>query len=109
METDPVPCLDEMIHRIVGCCHPQAIWLFGSRAEGRHHCDADVDLLIVLPDAVADRRRLGIRLHQLLADLPVAKDLVLSDQRRFHERSSVWGTLEYEAAHHGRVIHGHAA
>ena len=39
--------LGEVVERLVSALDPQEIWLFGSRAEGRHAPDSDFDLLIV--------------------------------------------------------------
>jgi len=42
--------LDFLIGRIVLTAHPQAIWLFGSRAKANARPDSDFDLMVVLPD-----------------------------------------------------------
>jgi len=39
--------LDAVLRRMVDQLDPEAIWLFGSRAEGRHRPDSDFDLLVV--------------------------------------------------------------
>lgn len=42
--------LDFLIGRMVFAAHPQAIWLFGSRARGDAGPDSDFDLMAVFPD-----------------------------------------------------------
>ncbi len=42
--------LDFLAGRIVFAAHPQAIWLFGSRARGSGRPDSDFDLMAVFPD-----------------------------------------------------------
>lgn len=42
--------LDFLVGRIVFAAHPQAIWLFGSRAKGTARPDSDFDLMAILPD-----------------------------------------------------------
>ena len=39
--------LAQVIARLAGALDPEAIWLFGSRAEDRHLPDSDFDLLVV--------------------------------------------------------------
>ena len=42
--------LTPILARLVERLNPEAIWLFGSRAEGRARPDSDYDLLVVVPD-----------------------------------------------------------
>ncbi|MEH2536627.1 MULTISPECIES: nucleotidyltransferase domain-containing protein [unclassified Bradyrhizobium] len=39
--------LDEVVKRLVSGLDPEQIWLFGSRAEGRHRPDSDFDVMVV--------------------------------------------------------------
>jgi predicted nucleotidyltransferase len=39
--------LREVLRRLVRDLDPEQIWLFGSRAEGRHRPDSDFDLFVV--------------------------------------------------------------
>jgi predicted nucleotidyltransferase len=55
--------LDFLIGRMVAVAHPQAIWLFGSRARGDARPDSDFDFLAVFPDD--DPVGLDERRHQL--------------------------------------------
>ncbi len=51
---------DFLVGRMVFTAHPQAVWLFGSRARGDARPDSDFDLMVVLPDddtIVEDVRR----------------------------------------------------
>ena len=42
--------------RLVAELRPRSIWLFGSRARGTARPDSDFDLLVVLPDGLAEDR-----------------------------------------------------
>lgn len=42
--------LDFLLGRIVAAAHPQAVWLFGSRARGDAGPDSDFDLMAIFPD-----------------------------------------------------------
>jgi predicted nucleotidyltransferase len=56
--------------------HLQAVWLFGSRAMGRHRSGSDIDLCLEGPELThGDRLRLMTAIDELL--LPWRVDLVL--------------------------------
>jgi len=57
-----------MRDRLVAMLKPAEIWLFGSRARGDHMPDADLDLLVVLPD----EREAGAYSYAAVADPVVA-------------------------------------
>jgi uncharacterized protein len=46
--------LQAIVERLVRGLDPRAVYLFGSRAEGRARPDSDFDLVVVLDDDVAD-------------------------------------------------------
>lgn len=86
---------------------PDAVWLFGSRARGDAEPSSDWDLLVVVPDAVAEagataplagwelRRRAGVR-----------ADVVVCSASDFDDGRVVPNTLAYEATHRGVLVHG---
>jgi predicted nucleotidyltransferase len=69
--------IDEMVARIVREFDPLKIILFGSCARGDATAESHVDLLVVL-DRVADKRMDAVRIGTVLADLLVAKDVIVS-------------------------------
>lgn len=46
--------LGEVVRRLVQALDPREIWLFGSRAVGRHAPDSDFDLLVVMRAEAGD-------------------------------------------------------
>nr|VFK56090.1 MAG: Nucleotidyltransferase domain-containing protein [Candidatus Kentron sp. TC] len=103
---DPLaaPWLDDMVHRIVDAFHPDRIILFGSHARGDAIPESDVDLLVVMPMR-GSRRRLAVEIGVALADVPIPKDVVATTPEDFAWRKDVTGTVEYPAAHEGRVLY----
>jgi len=97
------------VERLVELAQPEAVILFGSRADGSAHDDSDVDLLIIA--RTHDRHRLGVKLdllwHQLRHDLPglPPADLLVYTPRQFLA-SQVVGFVAYQAARQGVVLHG---
>lgn len=71
------PWLPAIVGRIVRLVDPTRIILFGSRARGTARPGSDYDLLVVL-DAVSDRRATAIAVRRVLEDLPISKDVVVA-------------------------------
>ena len=71
------------VARIAAACQPQAIVAFGSRARGQARPDSDLDLLVLLRAPTADAGVLRRRLRALLADLPLSKDILVSDPETY--------------------------
>ena len=69
--------ISTMTERIVRDFHPVQIILFGSHARGEAHPQSDVDLLVVFSE-LADKRKTAIDIRRALADLPVAKDILVT-------------------------------
>ena len=42
----PEPSQMRLIRRLAACPQVQSVWLFGSRAMGRHYNDSDLDLCL---------------------------------------------------------------
>jgi predicted nucleotidyltransferase len=71
--------------RIAAECSPQAILVFGSRARGEARPDSDLDLLVLVRSQAPDGGVLRRRLRARLADMPFAKDILVSDLVSFEE------------------------
>jgi predicted nucleotidyltransferase len=98
--------IDRMVQRIVKKFHPEKIILFGSHARGDAEPDSDVDLLIVMPvEGCVRELRLDIR--QALQDVPFPVDIIVSTPEEFAWRKDVVGTIEWPAAHEGKVLYAH--
>jgi predicted nucleotidyltransferase len=94
-----------VIERIVAHSSPDMIYFFGSRARGDHEPDSDLDLLIVIPDPVVDRRQLQNELRQVLVGhRPIVEPWIMG-RLEFEETKDVVGGLAYPATHDGYVIY----
>ena len=84
---------------------PQAeIILFGSRARGVGRADSDADFLVIEPQVIARRREM-VRLKDALRPLRISADVVVVSRKNFEAWADRPGTLIFDAAHHGKVLH----
>ena len=82
--------------------------LFGSAARGELRPDSDIDLLVVVK-CDRDTRAKLIEIRRALADLPVAKDVIVVTPEYFARYRDVVGTVVWPATHEGRVLYERAA
>jgi predicted nucleotidyltransferase len=101
------PALDRAVELLREAAPEATIVLFGSRARGDAHADSDVDLLVVEP-RVRSRHREMVRLTDVLRPLRLRVDLLVVSRRLFREWADVPGTVIYQAAKEGKVLHAAA-
>ena len=84
-----------MTERIVRDFDPLQIILFGSQARGNADQHSDIDLLIVFEKlADKDKRKTAVDIRVTLADLPVAKDIVITTPEELeHHRTRIGAAL----------------
>lgn len=101
-----------LLDRLICALSPQAIYLFGSRAEGRHRPDSDFDFLVIFPDEMDEQALDYDRAYAPVMGLGVACDIVpcrVSDfERGRHEPDTLaracvtTGSLQY--LRHGATL-----
>lgn len=96
--------LPEIVRRIVEEVDPARIVLFGSHARGDATADSDVDLLIVTQGDAAQRETV-LRVRRRLADLPIAKDVIVASEQRVREYGHLVGTILRPALREGITLH----
>ncbi len=99
--------ISEAVGRLVRAFDPTRVILFGSRARGDAHPDSDVDLLVVMP-TVADPHATAIAMLTLLADLPMAKDVVVASEATIAQEGNAVGTIYRPALRDGVTLYQHA-
>lgn len=86
--------------RLVRRFHPLRVLVFGSQARGEAREDSDVDLLVVMPDGTA-KRRTAAAIYRELADLPIAKDVVVTTPAEIDRYGTLIGTVLHDALREG--------
>jgi|TARA_Y100000031_G_C8031812_1_gene297485 predicted nucleotidyltransferase len=94
-----------LLARIVERMDPLAIWLFGSRAQGRASADSDFDLLAVMPDGTPEEVLDPIKAWEVTRGLGVPVDLVPCTLSEFDEEKNEIDTLARAAFLHGKLIY----
>ncbi len=97
--------IQAIVEEVVRLISPDMIYLFGSRARGDHEPDSDLDLLVVVPDPVGDRRLRESELrHALVGSRPIVEPWIMGRQT-FEEEKNVVGGLAYPATHEGVLVY----
>jgi uncharacterized protein len=96
--------IDRMVRRIVRQFHPEQVILFGSHARGEAGPDSDVDLLVVM-DFEGSAFEQALEILQALHDHRVPIDVIVTRPGEFAWRKDVVGTIEWPAAHEGKVLY----
>jgi predicted nucleotidyltransferase len=96
-----------IVDRIVSEFSPVRIILFGSRARGTASADSDVDLLVVT-DRAGSKRSQAVAIDLALADIRVAKDIVVVGEEELERERDVVGTIAYPAWREGIVLYERA-
>ncbi len=73
--------LQAVIDRLVAGCHPRAIYLFGSRAEGRARPDSDFDLVVVCDDSVPPAEEAAV--YSAMVGLGIGCDVIACTESEF--------------------------
>lgn len=111
-KTNPPRALDDWIkvvtHRIVAHFHPLQIILFGSHARNEATDDSDIDLLVVFSE-VSSKRQLTIAIRDILVDLPIAKDIVVTTPQEIAEYGHLVGTVLKPALEDGKLLYEQTA
>ena len=80
------------------------IILFGSQARGDAGPDSDVDLLVIM-DFEGSKLDKTVEVGVALGKHTIPTDVILTRPEDFAWRKEIVGTIEYPAAHEGRVLY----
>lgn len=83
--------INEVTRRIVETAQPKRILLFGSLVRGNFHQESDMDVLVIMAEAV-HRRKLAQKIYRHLQGVGVAVDVVVvteEDVRKYHAKPGV--------------------
>ena len=93
-----------LVGRLRAALRPEAIFLFGSRADGTERSDSDFDLLVVLPDGDGGPPDY-FAAYAPVAGCGVGVDVVPCRVADFEADRHRPGTIAYAADHEGRLMY----
>jgi predicted nucleotidyltransferase len=93
------------IHRIAEAGRPRKIILFGSYVRGETNINSDVDMLVIVPDTVANPRKESVRLQRLLRDILMPMDILVVPESQWEALKDTPGLIYREAWRNGRVVY----
>lgn len=102
---DEAAALAFLRDRLVVALKPRAIWQFGSRARGDNDDDSDFDLLVVLPDGLAQEAYAPDRVAGPVVGCGLGYDIVPCSWSEFLKDRDVPGTLVHNAVTEGKAIY----
>jgi hypothetical protein len=94
-----------MVERIVKAFNPVKIILFGSHARGDARPDSDIDLLVVMPDDLADPVETWHGMMRAVSGLPAAKDIIITTPGEIARRGNLVGTVLRPALRQGKTLY----
>ncbi len=95
---------EKAIKSIIPAFKPEKIIIFGSYAKGTANEDSDLDILIEFKE-VEHKRKLAIQIRKLLANFPIATDiLVMSMDKESEYKQKKW-SIYYHALMEGKLIY----
>ena len=100
--------LDEIVRRIVDAVDPETIVQFGSTASGVADAGSDIDLLVVEREPFGperSRRRELRQIHEALAGLGIAKDILLFSAGEVDRWRSSPNHIVARALRQGRILY----
>jgi len=94
----------EAVQLLKRAANPVKIILFGSYATGKADENSDLDFLVIEKE-FKSRREEMVRLSDVLRPLRVSVDVLVASEKIFNEWFDTPGTVLYEAAKEGKVLH----
>ncbi|MFZ4407587.1 MAG: nucleotidyltransferase domain-containing protein [Paracraurococcus sp.] len=98
--------LREAAARLASATRAEAVVLFGSRARGEARADSDWDLCVLLPDDTPAGSVTPTSLWRLVADVPLAIQVVPIRRSVFAARRGLVNSLSRDVAEDGVALHG---
>ncbi|HOZ48747.1 MAG TPA: nucleotidyltransferase domain-containing protein [Candidatus Hydrogenedentes bacterium] len=105
LESSDDQVLLEMVQILVEAYRPEAIYLFGSRANGTTSEDADYDILVVVPESEQSAYRRCQDACVMLAHVEASKDVLVLTRDEFERKCRVKSSLPALVRREGKLLY----
>lgn len=95
----------EAVRRIVDLAHPEAIYLFGSRARGADVDGSDWDLFVVMGDDFEPGKITPAAMRRSVAGMGMAIDIVSCRRSVFEEKKRNVNSVSRDVAEEGVLLY----
>ena len=109
MEAISTTLRKEVVRRLVDEFHPEAIYLFGSRAWGKPGAGSDIDLLVIITKSDEKPIQRAVRAQRSLRGVRAAIDVLVKTRKEFERYASVKASLEAQITREGKLLYGRKA
>ncbi len=96
----------EIVQRLADEFHPEAIYLFGSRAWGTPTADSDLDFLVIVKTSRQQPVRRAARAQRKLRGIKAAVDVLVKTRKEFAQYACVKASLESQIIREGKLLYG---
>jgi len=85
-------------NKIVETVHPDAVYIFGSYAQGNADEHSDIDIAVIKKGLRKkdDFSEAVSKVRKSLESIDSAKDILIFNSHRFNKRKNVFGSIQYE-------------
>jgi uncharacterized protein len=97
--------IQEATKRLVEVYQPEVVYLFGSYAWGEPDEDSDIDLMIVVNDAVNVEWTAYKKGKWAIRDMKITNDILVENKRIFRDRGKHPSMLEHQIATKGLKLY----
>ena len=97
--------IEQVRDKITQAMQPDKIYIFGSYADGKATDESDIDLLVVMKSDLPPHKR-NVAVKRLFPHRTFSLDAFVYTPQEFERYRVIPGTIVYNAAHNGRLLHG---
>lgn len=96
--------VDLIVSKIKDAVQPEKIYLFGSYAHGSPNANSDLDLCLIKNNFRNKQEELA-KARKSIWGINMPIDLLLFDEKGFASRKDLWGSVQYEIFHNGKIVY----
>lgn len=97
--------VERALSRIIETSRPRRVFLFGSYVRGEVNRNSDLDVLVVVDDAITNPRQESVRIRRSLRDILMPMDILVVPNSEWEEMKEQPGLIYREIYRTGKVVY----